>query len=440
MPFRYYWEDFTPGKVFEHGARALSEEDIVRFAREWDPQRYHADPQKAKQTPFGGLIASGWQSCAVLMRMMCDAYLNESSCVGSPGIDEIRFLLPVRPGDSLRFRSTVIESNPSRAKPGRGSVLFRWELLNQNNDVALSMIGRQFYLRRAFLTESGAESSISSTADKAENPGPASPPPPSSAYVGLENGTYAATGLTRGPWHPDHQHAGPPIALVARSIERAAAALDLTHIARLTANLLRPIPISQLAVEVQTEYAGRNVAHFSARLVAGGKDVARFTAVAQREGELDLPAGLPGHPLPRAPRSVEDSLEARFPFSTTVLGYQDLMENRIAEGVFFRGPSAVWFRMRYPLVAGEEPSPVQRVAVAADSGNGISAVLDFRSYVFVNSDLTINLLRKPQGEWICIDARTLLGSSGGGLAEARIFDSLGLVGRSTQSLAIRLRE
>ena len=258
--------------------------------------------------------------------------------------------------------------------------------------------------------------------------------------MALENGCYASTGLTRGPWHPDHQHAGPPIALVARAIERAAAALDLTHVARLTANLLRPIPISELAVEVQTEYAGRNVAHFSARLIAGGKEVARCTAVAQREGELEIPAGIPGHPLPHAPRAAEDSPAARFPFSSTVIGYQDLIENRIAEGVFFRGPSAVWFRMRYPLVAGEDPSSLQRVAVAADSGNGISAVLDFRTHIFVNSDLTINLLRKAVGEWICIDARTLLGSSGGGLAEARIFDSAGLVGRSTQSLAIRLRE
>lgn len=265
-------------------------------------------------------------------------------------------------------------------------------------------------------------------------------PGPSSAYVALENGAYASSGLTRGPWHPDHQHAGPPIALVARSIERAAAALDLTHVARLTANLLRPIPIAELAVEVQTEYAGRNVAHFSARLLAGGKDVARFTAVAQREGVLDIPPGLPGHPLPNAPRSVEDSPEARFPFSSTMTGYHDLIDNRIAEGVFFRGPSAVWFRMRHPLVAGEEPGPLERVAVAADSGNGISAVLDFRKYIFVNSDLTINLLRQARGEWICIDARTLLGSSGGGLAEARIFDAHGLIGRSTQSLAIRLRE
>jgi len=267
-----------------------------------------------------------------------------------------------------------------------------------------------------------------------------SPPLPSSAYVALENGACASTDLTRGPWHPDHQHGGPPIALVARSIERAAAALELTHIARLTANLLRPVPIAELAVEVQTEYAGRNVAHFSARLHSGGKEVARCTAVAQRDAALDMPAGLPGHPLPQAPRSVEQSPAARFPFSTKVTGYQDLIESRIAEGVFFRGPSAIWFRMRYPLVAGEEPSALQRVAVAADSGNGISAVLDFRRYIFVNSDLTINLLRKAEGEWICIDARTLLGPNGGGLAEARIFDSLGLIGRSTQSLAIRLRE
>jgi hypothetical protein len=267
-----------------------------------------------------------------------------------------------------------------------------------------------------------------------------SPPPPSSAYVALENGAFASTDLTRGPWHPDHQHGGPPIALAARGIERAAAMLDLTHVARLTANLLRPIPIAELALEVQTEYAGRNVAHFSARLNAGGKELARFTAVAQREAGLDIPSGLPGHPLPQAPRSVEQSPPARFPFSTKVTGYQDLIESRIAEGVFFRGPSAVWFRMRYPLVAGEEPSALQRVAVAADSGNGISAVLDFRRYIFVNSDLTINLLRKAEGEWICIDARTLLGPDGGGLAEARIFDSLGLVGRSTQSLSIRLRE
>jgi len=260
-----------------------------------------------------------------------------------------------------------------------------------------------------------------------------------SAYVALANGTYQATDLTRGPWHPDHQHAGPPIALVAREIERAAAALELTHIARLTANLLRPIPIAELSVQVASEYTGRNVAHFSARLSAGGKEAARFTAVAQREIELQIPQGLPGHPLPQAPRPLEASAEARFPFDTGATGYQDLIDSRVAEGTFFRGPSAVWFRMRHPLIDGEQPTALQRVAVAADSGNGISAVLDLRRYVFVNSDLTINLLRQAQGEWICLDARTLLGPSGGGIAESRIFDQQGLIGRATQSLSVRAR-
>ncbi len=259
------------------------------------------------------------------------------------------------------------------------------------------------------------------------------------AFLPLEGGGFRATALTRGPWHPDHQHAGPPIALVARAIERAAAPLGLAHLARLTANLYRPIPIGSLAIEVHTDYAGKNAAHFSARLDADGKEVARFTALAQRESEIALPASIPGHPLPAAPRAVEDSPVQRFPFDSPV-GYQDLVETRVAEGVFFRGPSAVWFRLRHPLVEGESPSPAQRVLVAADSGNGISAALDFRRYVFVNFDLTVNLLRRPQGEWICIDARTHLGPAGGGVAEARIFDTGGLVGRSTQSLAVRARE
>ena len=264
-------------------------------------------------------------------------------------------------------------------------------------------------------------------------------PPPLSAFVLLEGGAFRATELTRGPWHPEHQHAGPPIALAAREIERTAAALELTHIARLTANLLRPIPIAELAVEVQTDYVGRNAAHFSARLDAGGKEVARFTALAQRESALAVPVDLAGHPLPLAPRTVDESPQERFPFTRKLTGYADLIESRIAQGKMFRGPSVVWFRLRYPLVAGEEPTPLQRVAVAADSGNGISAVLDFNQYVFVNSDLTINLLRQAQGEWVCIDARTLVGPRGGGLAEARIFDTGGLIGRSTQSLSIRPR-
>ena len=146
--FRYYWEDFTPGRVWEHGSRTLSEQEIIAFAREWDPQRFHIDPEAAKETPYGGLIASGWHTGSVMMRLMCDAYLSESSCVGSPGIDEWRFALPVRPGDALRYRATVLEARPSASKPDRGIVKWCWELLNQRGEVVVSQIGTQFFLRR----------------------------------------------------------------------------------------------------------------------------------------------------------------------------------------------------------------------------------------------------------------------------------------------------
>jgi acyl dehydratase len=149
MVLKYYWEDFTPGRVFETATRTLSEEDIVRFAREYDPQSYHTDAEAARSSPFGGLIASGWQTAAVGMRLMCDGYLLETSCVGSPGLDELRWLKPVRPGDTLRLRTTVIEATPSARQANRGTVLFRWEILNQNGEVALLMVGRQLFVRRA---------------------------------------------------------------------------------------------------------------------------------------------------------------------------------------------------------------------------------------------------------------------------------------------------
>lgn len=147
--FKYYFEDFPPGWTFENGSRTLSAEDIVGFAREWDPQYFHTDPERATGSPYGGLIASGWHTGVVAMRLMCDGYLTEAACVGSPGIEEIRFLKPVRPGDTLRFRSTATEARLSRSKPNRGTVVFAWEVLNQEDEVVLSMIGTQLFLRRA---------------------------------------------------------------------------------------------------------------------------------------------------------------------------------------------------------------------------------------------------------------------------------------------------
>jgi hypothetical protein len=263
---------------------------------------------------------------------------------------------------------------------------------------------------------------------------------PASAFVPLSDGRYLATPLTSGPWDPKHQHGGPPIALVLGAIERAAAELQMTHIARLTANLLRPIPIAELSIEVGCDYAGRNAAHLSARLYGEGKEVARFTALAQRRIDQPVSAGLPGHPLPHAPRSPEGLPPSRFAFAHRYVGYFDLVDTRVAAGKLFGGPSTIWFRLNHPIVAGEMPSVYQRVAVAADSGNGISAVLDLRHYVFVNSDLTINLLRCPRGEWVCLEARTLLGDEGSGLAESVLYDTDGVIGRATQSLFVRKRE
>jgi hypothetical protein len=260
------------------------------------------------------------------------------------------------------------------------------------------------------------------------------------AYSSTDGRLFRASSLTRGPWHPEHQHAGPPSALICRAIERAAAPQGLTHLARLTANLLRPVPIGECQVDVTADYIGRNAGHYSGRLVADGKEVARFTALMQREDDLPVPAGTAGHPLPRPPRPPAQGTPCRMPFPGLVGGYGELVENRVAEGRFFDGPCAAWFRLRHPLVAGEPPSPYQRVAVAADSGNGISASLDFHRYSFINCDLTIHLLRAPLGEWVCLQARSAFGGNGCGMAESALYDETGLIGRAVQTLAVRARD
>ncbi len=144
---------------------------------------------------------------------------------------------------------------------------------------------------------------------------------PAFAYAKQAEDRYQSTELTRGPWHPDHQHAGPPVALVCGAFEAAAQVHGLTHIARLTANLVRPVPIGELQVQVTPVYVGRNAGHFSAQLLADGKEVGMFTALAQRETAFELPEGLAGHPLPMAPRTPDESPVANFPFAGRRVGY-----------------------------------------------------------------------------------------------------------------------
>lgn len=219
-----------------------------------------------------------------------------------------------------------------------------------------------------------------------------------------------------------------------RAIERAALNDGLTHLGRLTVNLMRPAPIGECRIEVATDYVGRNTGHYSGRFIASGKECARFTALMQREDDAPIPAGTPGHPPPHAPKPPDQCPVVKIPFAGVALGYGHLVENRVAEGRFFNGPCAAWFRMNHPLIQGEAPSAYERVAVAGDSGNGISAALDFAKYVFINGDLTINLFRRPEGEWICLDSRSLFGGNGCGLAESALYDERGMIGRATQSL------
>ena len=148
MTIRYYFEDFSVGRVFNSGTRQLSEQDILGFASEYDPQYFHTDPEAAKQSIFGGLIASGWQTVGVCMRLMCDTYLLETSTLGSPGVDEVRWVKPVYPGDTLRMRATVIAAKPSSSKPDRGMATMRCEVFNQKDELVMHMQSMQMMGRR----------------------------------------------------------------------------------------------------------------------------------------------------------------------------------------------------------------------------------------------------------------------------------------------------
>ncbi len=143
-----YFEDFEPGQVFELGGRAVTEEEIVAFAREWDPQPFHVDPEAASSSAFGGLIASGWHTGSMWMRLYVDSMLGGATSMGSPGIEELRWLAPVRPGDALTGRLTVLETSPSDRNPSRGTIRIRGEMVNQDGVTVMSLVSRGYFARR----------------------------------------------------------------------------------------------------------------------------------------------------------------------------------------------------------------------------------------------------------------------------------------------------
>jgi Thioesterase-like superfamily len=282
----------------------------------------------------------------------------------------------------------------------------------------------------------------------------------SEAFFIPDGDRFVATELTRGPWDAGAQHAGPPAALLGRAVERFGARDDV-QVVRLTFEILRPVPIATLDLETTLLRGGRSIEVIGASLGSAGTEVMRATGVRIRT--IDPPVGAEaaeGSEAALAGRLEEASgsglggrLEERkvppgpehgeplrfFPTKHGV-GYNTAMEWRFVEGAFLeRGPATVWMRMRHPLVPGEEPTPLQRVLIAADSGNGVSSVLDWREWLFINPDLTVYLHRPPEGEWVCLQARTTLEPAGLGLAESTIFDRTGPVARGLQSLFIAKR-
>jgi acyl-Coa thioesterase superfamily protein/acyl-CoA thioesterase superfamily protein len=244
---------------------------------------------------------------------------------------------------------------------------------------------------------------------------------------------FVSTELTRGPWDPGAQHGGPPTALLARAIERCEPR-DGMRVGRMTFEILRPVPIASLRTEARVARPGRRVELLEGSLVDDRGPVIR--ASAWRMMAPTQPIVAEPEPAPPGPeRGTQFG-----PFLDGPLGYLSAVEWRFLRGGFLEPGAAIgWCRMRAPLVEGEEPSPLQRVLVAADSGNGISAVSDWRHTWFINVDLNVFLLRPPEGEWVCLDAETWLEPHGPGLATSTLYDERGRIGRAVQTLFVGTR-
>jgi hypothetical protein len=251
-----------------------------------------------------------------------------------------------------------------------------------------------------------------------------------------EGGRIVATELARGPWDANAQHGGAPAALLARAFEGLTEDDELVF-ARLTFELLRPVPLGELEVEASIVRPGKRVQLLEGSIFApGGVEVVRARALRILATDETVPP-TPAVPAPPGPEHGVPG-DNRPPYRPMFA--PDSVEIRFVSGQFQRrGPAAAWFRLHVPLVRGEEASPLQRLCAAADFPNGISAPLDWDEWIFINPELTIHLDRGPVGEWFCLDARTLITPAGVGTAEAVLFDERGRVGRATQSLLVARR-
>jgi Thioesterase-like superfamily len=255
---------------------------------------------------------------------------------------------------------------------------------------------------------------------------------------------FVATEATRGPWDPGAQHAGPPAALLGRAIERlgdgrlAGGEGAPAQVGRITYEILRSVPIGRVGVQARVVRPGGRVELVEAELGDdAGEPLIRARGWRLRTDEVgfEQPPG-----FPTTPPGPDRAEPGQFPDTGYDVGYHTAMEYRFVEGAFSEpGPATVWMRMEIPLVTGEEPTPLQRLLVAADAGNGVSAALDWNRFLFINVDLSVHIHRMPEGEWICLDAVTLPERNGIGMADTRLYDEGGGIARGVQTLLVAER-
>jgi acyl-coenzyme A thioesterase PaaI-like protein len=241
------------------------------------------------------------------------------------------------------------------------------------------------------------------------------------------------TGHARGPWDPGQQHGGAPAALMVGAMEALAPDFQL---ARLTVEFLGTVPLAPMRVTAEVWRPGRRMQLVRSTVtLEDGREVARASAVLLHRQQLDgLPADTAGAPLAKGPHDGTD--ERWWDEHSDEAFHRTGMEMRWVEGTWAQGPGTVWFRLRRPVVEGEPTSPAQRAAAAADFGNGVSQVLPWDEWLFINTDLTVQLHRPPEGEWVAIEARTIVQPGGTGLAVSVLYDERGPVGTGQQTLYV----
>ncbi|MDQ3644328.1 MAG: thioesterase family protein [Actinomycetota bacterium] len=258
----------------------------------------------------------------------------------------------------------------------------------------------------------------------------------SGAFYASDGATYDPSELTRGPWDPGSQHAGPPCALLAGELDRAGE-IRQARVARITFEILRPVPIAPLRMSAGVVRPGRSVELVEGVLSQDDTEILRARAWRIRMEAVEVDGPQPDE----QPMPGPDAAEPRDFFPTGHdLGYHSAMEARFLAGSYVEpGPARAWMRQRVPLVEGCETSPLERLLVAADSGNGVSAPLDYDRFVFINTDLSVALRRLPRGDWIGLDSISHAEPDGIGLTDTALHDGHGPLGRVTQSLLIARR-